>query len=849
MSKKLLLRSFLSPGDIVMLTAAVRDLHLGHPGKFITDVRTSCAELWENNPWITPLPENDPEAEVIDCSYPLIDRSNTLPYHSLHGYMQFLSARLGVEIKPTQFRGDIHLSELEKSWFSQVRELAGEDIPFWVLPAGGKYDVTIKWWDMARYQKVIDHFRGRIQFVHVGALGHFHPRLKGVIDLRGRTSLRQLVRLIYHAQGALCPVTAVMHLSAAIEVKERPRASRPCVVIAGGREPAHWEAYPDHQFISTNGALRCCSNGGCWKARTTPIGDGDERDQPGHLCLDVRNGLPRCMDMISAEEVIRRIECYFEGGAAEHLTPAQARAARRAVKASEDNDYDNGPLTLHNSRLACESFIRRLPPRPAFPRQRGIVICGGGFRYFACAWVCIRRLRDLGCALPIQLWHLGSGEMDDDMRALVRPWDVECVDAREAEKLNPARRLGGWELKPYAILHSPFQEVLFLDADNVPARNPEYLFETPQYRQTGAIFWPDYGRFPNTHVIWANCGLAQPDGPEVESGQIIVDKARCWEALSLAMWFNEQSDFYYQYLHGDKETFRLAFHKLKKSYGWIDAPAHPLAGTMCQHDFEGNRVFQHRNTDKWSLFLNNWTVPGFQFEEECRAHLRDLQSRWDGRLSLYQSRDQKSPRAASPARIAAVMISCPERAALREQTLENLAATDWGGEPVLLQVDRAEHECREIRQTVTALLALQSALRTPADYILFLEDDLGFNRHFRRNLDSWALLQNGEIALASLCNLGLPMLAGHPAARCFVTPPHTFFGSQALLLSRRAAKYIVAHWDEVEGKQDIKISRLAGRLGQPIFCHAPSLVQHLGIESTWGGAPHHARDFDPGWKA
>ena len=34
---------------------------------------------------------------------------------------------------------------------------------------------------------------------------------------------------------------------------------RPCVVVAGGREPAHWEAYPDHQFIHNNGALRCCA--------------------------------------------------------------------------------------------------------------------------------------------------------------------------------------------------------------------------------------------------------------------------------------------------------------------------------------------------------------------------------------------------------------------------------------------------------------------------------------------------------------------------------------------------------------------------------------------------------------
>ena len=48
--RKLILKNFQSPGDIVMLTAAVRDLHRSNPGRFVTDVRTPCGHLWENNP-------------------------------------------------------------------------------------------------------------------------------------------------------------------------------------------------------------------------------------------------------------------------------------------------------------------------------------------------------------------------------------------------------------------------------------------------------------------------------------------------------------------------------------------------------------------------------------------------------------------------------------------------------------------------------------------------------------------------------------------------------------------------------------------------------------------------------
>src|SRR5262249_3101857 len=159
----------LALGDIVMLTTAVRDLHRCYPGKFVTDVRTSCLDVWENNPYVTPLQNQDPGVETIDCLYPLINQSNNTPYHCLHGFIEFLNERLEIHIKPTAFKGDIHLSGQEKAWYSQVHELTRKDIPFWIVAAGGKYDVTIKWWSSERYQQVIDHFRGKIQFVQVGS--------------------------------------------------------------------------------------------------------------------------------------------------------------------------------------------------------------------------------------------------------------------------------------------------------------------------------------------------------------------------------------------------------------------------------------------------------------------------------------------------------------------------------------------------------------------------------------------------------------------------------------------------------------------------------------------------------
>jgi ADP-heptose:LPS heptosyltransferase len=313
--QKIILTNYQSPGDIVMLTAALRDLHRCYPGRFITDVRTSCPQLWENNPFVAPLDETEPDVITLQCEYPLIHQSNSLPYHFLFGFIEHLNERLSLHIKPTEFRGDIHLSDAEKSWMSQVEEITHDDTPFWIVVSGGKYDYTTKWWDPRRLQEVVDHFRGTVQFVQVGERRHHHPPLDGVIDLRDRTDLRQLIRLVHHAVGALTPVSLLMHLAAAVETRPGRPVNRACVVIAGGREPPQWEAYPHHQFIHTNGALPCCDNGGCWKSRVVPLGDGDEKDEPENLCVDVVHApdgstLPKCLDVITAADVIRRIEMY-----------------------------------------------------------------------------------------------------------------------------------------------------------------------------------------------------------------------------------------------------------------------------------------------------------------------------------------------------------------------------------------------------------------------------------------------------------------------------------------------------------------------------------------------------------
>ena len=194
---------------------------------------------------------------------------------------------------------------------------------------------------------------------------------------------------------------------------------------------------------------------------------------------------------------------------------------------------------------------------------------------------------------------------------------------------------------------------------------------------------------------------------------------------------------------------------------------------------------------------------------------------------------------------ATVMISCGERDAVRTRTLMNLARTDWPSQ-VMVSMAGSDLPTPQARQTANSLEALKRGLTADREFILFLEDDLEFNRHLHHNLTHWPVLQH--VTMASLYNPNIRELRRMPELHCFEAVPDAIYGSQAYLFSRACAEWIVERWGTIVGMQDILCSRLAAQLGLPIYYFQPSLVQHVGKESTFGGGFHYTKDFDPEFK-
>lgn len=270
-----------SPGDAVAMTAAVYSLHRAHPGKFLTGVRCFWPEVFEHNP------------DVVDCGgpplymhYPAIHKSNDRGIHFMQAWCEHLGSALGVNVPLLTNRPRLYFADPQPS-------VEG----FWLVCSGGKKDFTNKLWP--GYQGVVDALRGAVQFVQVGV---DQEPLNGAECAVGRTSLRGLFELARRARGVLCGVSLLMHVAAALE--------KPAVVVAGGREPVQWNAYPRQHYLHTVGVLPCRDLQGhvgeaCWRSRVVPLGDGTVFDKSP--CERPRGGYPECMHLIRPEAVASKV--------------------------------------------------------------------------------------------------------------------------------------------------------------------------------------------------------------------------------------------------------------------------------------------------------------------------------------------------------------------------------------------------------------------------------------------------------------------------------------------------------------------------------------------------------------
>jgi ADP-heptose:LPS heptosyltransferase len=307
---KILCHFYQSPGDSLVASAALASLKLLRPDIEI-GVTGIGAELYENSHYITHGITEANADKIVKMENNLIHLSHYPHNTFMLSYCMTLTKAVNFWVELKYDRPQISLSLEEKSWMPRIQEITNMDNQYyWVVcQPGARNDYTVKRYPSKSLQEVVSSICD-VKWIQVGESVHNHPPLDGCFNEIGKTDLRQLARMVGHplCQGVLTGESLLWHLAAAFH--------KPAVCIASGWLPPSWVWYSTGTFLSRHGCLPCCKSSSCWKARTVPLNDGDEKDQ--NLCLlpVLVHGeyVPKCMQMITPQEIIRAIRNYIDGG-------------------------------------------------------------------------------------------------------------------------------------------------------------------------------------------------------------------------------------------------------------------------------------------------------------------------------------------------------------------------------------------------------------------------------------------------------------------------------------------------------------------------------------------------------
>lgn len=239
-------------------------------------------------------------------------------------------------------------------------------------------------------------------------------------------------------------------------------------------------------------------------------------------------------------------------------------------------------------KQAWPKWIDDSPPMPDFRRlmyaDHGVVMIGGGRSYEIGLFVACSMLRKRGYTGPIMLWHRGTREpvhsdlfydldvtVIDAMAYLERSERTKCRRWGSGKWTDKDNRWGGWGLKSYAVLHSPFKTVFYQDADWYLTAKAEQLEECFGLadRHGSAIWYDTNNGGQDGNVKWDIHGVS-PDrgGMGFQGGQWIVNKAdlATWKALNLYRKLDDYSDYYYRHHYGDQDSMRLAWGMVGQEY-------------------------------------------------------------------------------------------------------------------------------------------------------------------------------------------------------------------------------------------------------------------------------------------
>ena len=244
---------------------------------------------------------------------------------------------------------------------------------------------------------------------------------------------------------------------------------------------------------------------------------------------------------------------------------------------------------------------------------RGIVTTAGGY-YLPVMVISLRMLRRTGSTLPVEVFLMAESEYEKDICDIVLPaMNAKCIVLSEIIDAIPhSVNIVQYQLKIFAMIFSTFEEILLLDADSFPLQDPEVVFKSELFQETGMITWPDFWHSTASQIYYTISSQTRPSTTlraSSESGEMFVSKRTHSETLMLAAYYNYYGPTHYYTLlsqggpgEGDKETFLSAAMASGQSFYAVSERVNKIGHwNPDKHKVEGSAMVQYDPRDDYNL--------------------------------------------------------------------------------------------------------------------------------------------------------------------------------------------------------------------------------------------------------
>ncbi|KAI2382576.1 mannosyltransferase [Ophidiomyces ophidiicola] len=265
---------------------------------------------------------------------------------------------------------------------------------------------------------------------------------------------------------------------------------------------------------------------------------------------------------------------------------------------------------MHNRFL---SSLKDLPVRPFYvPGTRGLVSTAGG-SFLPILTISLRMLRRYGSALPMEVFLASEKEYEPYICEHVFPkLNARCLILDKILNQLPGPvDIKQYQYKPFAMLFSSFEEMLFLDADAFPLRDPKNLFSAEPFRTFNMVTWPDFWASSASPLYYTIASQPIPSTTiraSTESGEILISKKTHQKTLLLSIYYNFYGPSHYYPLfsqgapgEGDKETFIAAATAAGELFYQVSEPVQAIGHRTADGGIDGSAMVQYDPVEDYRL--------------------------------------------------------------------------------------------------------------------------------------------------------------------------------------------------------------------------------------------------------